>query len=103
MKEQNHNIHERIYRLVLEALSFIKSLPKSYINTVLIGQVIRSITSMGANDQEADGAFTKADFIYCYTIVRKEGKESLYWIRLLGDNNPTFKQKYEYLLKEGDE
>lgn len=58
---------------------------------------------MGANDQEANGTFTRADFIHCYTIVRKEGKESLFWIRLLGDLNVSVLKEIQDLLLEGDE
>lgn len=60
-------------------------------------------TKMGANDQEADGTFSRADFMHCYTVVRKEGKESLFWIRLFGDTNISCKQEADDLLQEGDE
>lgn len=58
---------------------------------------------MGANDQEANGTYTKADFTHCYTIVRKEGNESVFWIRLLGDLNPGVRKESQELMKEGDE
>lgn len=100
---QKHDIHERIYRFVLRVLGFTKRVPTSNINQVLVGQLIRAITSTGANDQEADGAFSKADFIHCYVLVRKEEKESLYWIRMIGDSNQQLKKEAEELLIEGDE
>lgn len=40
---------------------------------------------MGANDQEADAALTRKDFIAKYTIVRKEAKETEYWLSLVKD------------------
>ena len=58
---------------------------------------------MGANDQEANGTLTKADFIHCYTTVRKEGNESIFWIRLLGECNPAFLDEANEFIKEGDE
>lgn len=97
------DIHERIYQFVLEVLRLIKSLPKTFENQILIGQLTRSVTSIGANDQEADGTFTKADFIHCYTLVRKEAKESLFWIRLIGDCNPSLKEQASTLIAEGNE
>ncbi len=103
MEKQNQDIHERIYQYIFSVLQLLKKIPRSYENDVVIGQLIRSITSVGANDQEADGSFTKADFIHCYTIARKEMKESLYWLRLLGDCNIKFKQEISELLQEGDE
>lgn len=38
---------------------------------------------MGANDQEADAAGSKRDFIAKYMIVRKETKETYYWLSFL--------------------
>ena len=70
---------------------------------ILLNQLVRSVTSTGANDQEADGVSTKKDFIHCYTIVRKEMKESLYWIKLLVEINPRLKSKAETLISEADE
>lgn len=103
MKAEKHNIHERIYQLVLEVLRFTAKIPKTYVNLQIISQLVRSVTSMGANDQEANGTYTKADFVHCYTIVRKEGKESLYWIRLLGDCNIKYIDESKTLVLEADE
>jgi len=102
MSKNPSDIHARIYAFVLEVLRFIKKYPKTFENQVLTGQLIRSVSSIGANDQEADGALTKADFVHCYTIVRKEAKESLYWIKLLSDCNDS-KNSTDHLLQEGDE
>lgn len=103
MKTTNYDIHERIYQFILKTLRFVAKLPKTFTNQQIIGQLIRSVTSMGANDQEANGTFTRADFIHCYTTVRKEGNESIFWIRLLGDCNPGCIDEAKELVKEGDE
>lgn len=100
-EEKYKDIHERIYQFILSVLRYIKTLPENFENQTLIAQLIRSVTSIGANDQEAAGTFTRADFAHCYTLVRKEAKESLFWLRLLGDCNSPLKVKS--LLIEGDE
>ncbi len=64
MTESKHDIHERIYQFIRQVLVFIKQIPKTFENQILIGQLTRSITSMGANDQEADGTFSRADFVH---------------------------------------
>jgi four helix bundle protein len=99
----HQDIHERIYQYILSVLKILKKISRSYENDVIIGQLTRSITSVGANDQEADGSFTKADFIHCYTIARKELKESVYWLRLLGDCNQLFNKDIRVFMIEGDE
>jgi four helix bundle protein len=74
-KEKIHEIHERIYQFVVRVLKLIKLLPKTPENLIIIYQITKSVTSMGANDQEADGCDSKKDFVAKYAIVRKEGKE----------------------------
>lgn len=101
--EKDRDIHERIYQFVLKVLRFLNKLPRTFINQQIIGQLSRSITSMGANDQEANGTYTKADFTHCYTIVRKEGNESQFWIRLLVDLNSAHRAEGIELMKECDE
>lgn len=55
MNDNKHNIHERIYQFILKTLRFVAKLPKTFTNQQIIGQLIRSVTLMGANDQEANG------------------------------------------------
>lgn len=97
------DIHERIYQFVLRVLSLTKALPKNQHNLILINQITKSATSMGANDQEADGTDSRKDFIAKYSIVRKEGKETNYWLRLIVDTNPEFRKRMEALMQEGKE
>ncbi len=97
------DIHDRIFEFVIRVLHLIKALPKTFENRVLLEQLIRSATSMGANDQEADGVSTQKDFIHCYTIVRKEGKETMYWLRLLAELNEKLKPRMIGLLQENTE
>jgi four helix bundle protein len=101
--EKIQDIHERIYQFVIRGINLTKALPKTSQNLILINQVIRSITSMGANDQEADGTDTKKDFIAKYSIVRKEGKETNYWLRLIADTNPEYKERMTDITQEGKE
>lgn len=97
------DIHERIYQFILRVISLTKSLSSTQQNLILINQIVRSVTSMGANDQEADGTDTRKDFIAKYAIVRKEGKETNYWLRLIADTNPEYKSRMKELLQEGKE
>ena len=99
-----YDIHKRIYKWVVEVISFTKKLPKTPQNFVIIPQLVSASTSVGANDQEADASDSKKDFIAKYVIARKECKESIYWIQLCKDTNfSQFTQEAEVLIKEGKE
>lgn len=97
------DIHERIYQFVVAVLLFTKTLPKTPQNFIIVNQITDSVTSMGANDQEADGTNTKKDFVSKYAIVRKEGKETQYWLRIIGDTNLEYKDKTNTLINENIE
>lgn len=53
----------------------------------LCNQLLRAGTSIGANNAEATGAISKADFKSKSYIALKEARESLYWLELLHRNN----------------
>ena len=87
MTNKKIDIHERIYNFVLKVLKLLSSLPKTSINLIIIDQCGRAVTSVGANDQEADACESRKDFIAKYSIAKKELKETNYWLRLIKDIN----------------
>ena len=60
----------------------------------LANQLLRSGTSIGANNAEATNAISKADFKSKSFIALKEARESLYWIELLHRNNYIDDKQY---------
>lgn len=67
---------------------------------VLVNQIIRSATSIGANIHEANYAASKADFINKLHIALKECDETEYWIELLVGSNAICKEISKDLLQE---
>jgi four helix bundle protein len=55
-----------------------KSLPKS-----VVDQLVRSVTSIGANYSEAQDASSKKDFVNKIYIAKKEASETSYWLKLV--------------------
>ena len=75
------------YKIVKGKRVYEKSVPV-YLQSVsnLCNQLLRAGTSIGANNAEAAGAISKADFKSKSYIALKEARESLYWIDLLHRN-----------------
>src|SRR3989344_1565674 len=96
-------IANKSYAFGLEIIRLAKILPKTYENIVLIKQIIRSATSIGANIEEALGANSRKEFIHCMNIAKKEARETIYWLKLISDVNPGVKEKLQILLNENDE
>jgi four helix bundle protein len=73
------------YQFALRIVRLHLYLRKQQVDRVLLHQLLRSGTSIGANAEEAEGAPSKKDFIYKMSISYKEVRETCYWLRLLGD------------------
>lgn len=95
-----YNIYARIDEFVLKCLKFAAKLPSQTEYQVMGKQLMRSCTSIGANAQEADGSQSKADFIHCLTIAKKEAKETQYWITLLTRYNTNLDTATAPLVQE---
>ena len=100
MTERKYEIYDRIFKFVVSVVRLVRLLPKTEENKIIFLQLVRSDTSMGANSEEADGSSTSKDFIHCFTIVRKEGKETLYWLKLLSELNPSLRREISLLVSE---
>jgi len=70
--QRQYEIHGRVFIFVTRGLKVIRFIPKTIESKIIIDQYVRALTSVGANDNEADGVTSKKDFIHVYTIVRKE-------------------------------
>ncbi|BCS34639.1 hypothetical protein TBR22_A38670 [Luteitalea sp. TBR-22] len=76
-------IHERAFRLALR-VARLRHDP-SYVRMVrevVLRQMIRAATSIGANLEEATAAQSRADFASKVAIATKEAREMQYWLRL---------------------
>jgi len=87
-KEKWWDIRNRAFAYALRAIKLYQALQeqKNGAGWILGKQYLRSATSIGANIGEAQSGESRADFIHKYGITQKEAKESLYWLRLLGES-----------------
>ena len=69
----------------------------------LSNQLLRSGTSIGANNAEATNAISKADFKSKSFIALKEARESLYWIDLLHRNKYITDEQYQSIYNDCEE
>ena len=69
----------------------------------LCNQLLRSGTSVGANNAEASSAISKADFKSKSYIALKEARESMYWLELLHRNNYLTDIQFNSLYADAEE
>lgn len=82
--ENKYDLEDRTTKFSGELIVFCKTCPKNVITLPIINQLIRSGTSIGANYREANGGSSKKDFQNKIFICKKESKETLYWLELMG-------------------
>lgn len=78
MKKENVLV-DKSKKFALEIMSLCNSLKNQ---NILISQLLRSGTSIGANIHEANYAHGKADFVAKLQIALKECYETEYWLSL---------------------
>ena len=69
-------------------------------SNVLLNQLLRSGTSIGANIHEANYAASKADFINKFQIALKECYETDYWLGLFKNTNMITQNEYDTLYSQ---
>ena len=66
-------------------------------SNILLNQLLRSGTSIGANIHEANYASSKADFINKFQIALKDCYETDYWLGLFRDTQMITADEYDSL------
>ena len=78
-----YDIRDRTFLFAVRTIKWVRTLPRDLGTQVAARQLVESATSVGANVEEADGADTQKDRVYKWTLLRKEARESRYWIRVI--------------------
>ena len=76
-----YDLEERTAVFGENIIEFAKKIPKNPITIPLIGQLVRSGTSVGSNYCEADCAESRKDFEHKMGISKKEAKESKHLVK----------------------
>ena len=101
--EKPYDLEERTYLFAKNCRIYVRKLPKTISNLEDGKQLVRSSGSVGANYIEANEKLGDKDFLFKIKISRKEAKESKYWIRLLQELNPDYRENSISLFEEADE
>ena len=97
---KDSELRTRAKSLALHIISTCDEIDTRKGRSVLVNQVVKSATSIGANIHEANYASSKADFINKFHIALKECNETEYWIDMLLGSNSISEEKAKSLLQE---
>ena len=90
-------LRDKAKEFAKEIIFLCRELKLNRKETVLINQILRSATSIGANIHEAQYAQGKKDFISKLKIAQKECYETEYWLELLFETDCIDEAKYRKL------
>lgn len=102
-KGQNKDLEQRTFSFSVEIIKFLKEISFSKVNDVVTYQLAKSATSIGANYQESQGAYSKEDFKFKVSICLREAKETHYWLRIMKETSIAKGEKLEKLIQESGE
>ena len=82
-EEFKKKLEERTLAFAVAVMNFLYQLPKHPLFSVIITQLAKSSSSMGANYREANRAESKPDFAHKIGVVEKESSETVFWLTVL--------------------
>jgi len=97
------DIHLRCFEFARGIVRLIKSAGIDPVGRVLVNQMLRSGTSVGANVEEAQASQSRADFASKMAIACKEAREANYWLRLFKAERLAAGSAIDDLLTESDQ
>ena len=92
-RERRYDLEERTAKFGEAIVRFAKTIPNNSVTESLVGQLVRSATSVGANYCEADDAGSKKEFRYRISICKRESRETKHWLRTIAAAAPEMKEE----------
>lgn len=95
--------YDKAYALAIRVVKAYKYLKENQQEFVLSKQLLRSVTSIGANVAEANGAISDSEFSAKMSIAYKECLETKYWLSLLKDTEYIEQKAFNSIYQDADE
>ncbi len=88
-------LRDKAKQFAKDIVFLCREIKSNHKESVLVNQLLRSATSIGANLHEAQYAQSKNDFISKLEIAQKECFETEYWLELLFETYCLEEEKYK--------
>jgi four helix bundle protein len=93
----------RAFYLSINVIKFMDLLSYKQSIRIISDQLIRSVTSIGANIVEAKSSSSKREFLNYFQISLKSANETKYWLALLDKLLPDKSKEISIFVKEVNE
>ncbi len=96
-------LQQRTMKFAIDIIKLSEKLPNNRAINILLNQLIRSSTSVGANYRSACKGKSTNDFINKIVITEEEADECIYWLQLLELSGLVQNGEISALTKEATE
>ncbi|MES2268487.1 MAG: four helix bundle protein [Bacteroidota bacterium] len=96
-------LKKRTKKFTIDIIKFVETLPNGKALNVLVNQLLRSSSSVGANYRAACRGKSLPDFINKIVIVEEEADESMFWLEVMTESGLVHLDKISALLNEANE
>jgi len=96
-------LKSRAFILARNVMKLVDKFPQKRSAWVIDDQLLRAVTSIGANIIEAQAASSRKDFVNFLNHALKSGNETKFWLALSKDLDAKLISEIEKHLKETDE
>lgn len=96
-------LRNRTKKFAVNTIKFTENIKPTYANVIIIKQIVRASTSVGANYRSALRGKSNPDFINKINIVQEEADECIYWFELIEETNQNKLIGIDELTKEANE
>ena len=99
----NDQLKNRTKQFSLSILNLIEKMPNSMSTRVVINQIAKSATSVGANYRAVCRARSDKEFVAKLNIVLEEADETQFWQEIIEEMKWIYKTELDVLQKEANE
>jgi len=99
----NEELKARTKKFSLQILNLVEKFPNSISSRVVINQIVKSGTSVGANYRAVCRARSDREFVAKLNIVLEEADKCQFWLEIISEMKWTNASELEFLIKESSE
>ena len=103
MLHQDKDLKNRTKQFTIGIFNFAESLDYSIVKKVVVNQITKSGSSVGANYRSACRGRSDAEFLSKMNIFLEEADETLFWLEIIEEMNWKNNDELQRLLKEANE
>lgn len=99
----NDQLKGRTKMFSIMVINLVEKMPNTISTRVVLNQIVKSATSLGANYRAVCRARSDREFVAKMNIVLEEADETLFWLEIIIEKEWLNKSDVEPIWKEGNE